>query len=287
MGAPRHIMDSGLARLERASGKLLLAFRLRAGRTALADLYQEGCLKARFPRQQAHAHKNGVLINTTGGIADGDRLDTSITVGEGASAVLTTQAAERVYKASDISNPAMVANRLTVAAGASLYWLPQETIVFDGGALSRDYEIDVAAGATCLLAEMTVFGRVARGEAVTKLSLFDRWRLRYAGRLVFADGFRLSGGIADAQASDARLMGATSIATLLYIGSDVAEMRAALRSRFEESPCHAACTLRGNLLITRIAAKSPSAVRTALMQAITVLDSARGMASPVLSRWIF
>jgi urease accessory protein len=273
--------------LERASGKLSLAFRARAGKAVLSDLYQEGCLKARFPRQQAHAHKNGVLINTTGGIADGDRLDISVNVGKGASVVLTTQAAERVYKAANILNPAKVANRIFVATGASLYWLPQETIVFDGGALSRDYEVDLAAGATCLLAEMTVFGRVARGEAVSKLSLFDRWRLRYEGSLVFADGFRLSGGIADVQASDARLKGATSIATLLYIGPDVADMRATLRACFEDSPCHAACTLRGNLLITRVAAQSPSAVRAALMQANTALDSARGMASPVLSRWIF
>lgn len=287
MGAPRIIINAEPARLERASGKLSLAFRTRGGKATLADLYQEGCLKARFPRQQAYTHKNGVLINTTGGIADGDRLDTSVTVGEGASVVLTTQAAERVYKAADISNPARVANRITIAAGGSLYWLPQETIVFDGGALSRNYEVDVAKDATCLLAEMTVFGRVARGEVLTSLSLFDRWRLRHAGRLVFADGFHLSGGIADAQASDARLMGATAIATLLYVGPDVAEIRAALRARFEDSPCNAACTLRGDLLITRIGAKSPSAVRATLMQAITVLDSARGMASPVLSRWIF
>lgn len=287
MGAPRHILPKGPARLERSVGKLTLGFRTSAGKTGLGDLYQQGCLKARFPRQFTNRYKTGVLINTTGGIADGDCLDTDIALTDGAQVVLTTQAAERVYKAANIDDPAKVSNRMAVGAAACLYWLPQETIVFDGGSLARTYDVDIAEGAKCLMAEMTVFGRVARGEAVDSLSLFDRWRIKHAGRLVFADGFRLGGDIATPQVSAARLQGATAIATLFSIGPECAAKREILLECFDGAACAVGCTLRGELLIARIAGANPSDVRAAMMKAIAALDADRGMASPVLSRWIF
>ena len=287
MGTPRHILGHGSARLERAHGKLTLGFRCRNGNTGLGELYQAGCLKARFPRQFANQYKTGVLINTTGGIADGDRLDTDIALGDGTAAVLTTQAAERVYKAANIHDPARVSNRMSVGNGACLYWLPQETIVFEGSSLARTYDVDIAADATCLMAEMTVFGRVARGEAVASLSLFDRWRIRHGGRLIFADGFRIGGDIATPQTSAARLQGATSIATVFYVGPECTAKRDMLRECFEGAGCAAGCSLRGELLIARIAGANPSHVRATMMKALAVLDAGRDMASPVLSRWIF
>ena len=57
---------------------------------------------------------------------------------------ITAQAAERFYRAMPGSDPARVRNRLTVAAGAALEWLPQETILFDRCAVDRRLDVDLA-----------------------------------------------------------------------------------------------------------------------------------------------
>ncbi|WP_262690835.1 urease accessory protein UreD [Kordiimonas aestuarii] len=263
-----------------------MQFGARAGQAALEALVQDGCLKARFPRQQDTPGKTGVLINTAGGIADGDILDIAVRVGCGADVVMTSQAAERVYKARNMAVPSRLHTVLGVEKAATLYWLPQETILFDGGAIARRYDADIAQGGRCLMAEMLVFGRVARGEVIEKTSLFDRWRIRLDGRLVFADGFRLSGGAPHTYGT-ARLKGVKAIATLLFIGPEAAFAKARLRDSMEDAGCHAACSERGGVLIARFAGAEPHTVREAMMAAIALLDEGKDMASPVLSRWIF
>ena len=73
-----------------------------------------------------------MLINTAGGLTGGDRLDCALDAGPGAALTVTTQAAERVYRRARPTR--RVETRLTLGAGAGLDWLPQETILFDGGA---------------------------------------------------------------------------------------------------------------------------------------------------------
>ena len=82
----------------------------------------------------------------------------------------------------------------TLADGAELIWLPQETILFDRARLARTVDIALAPDARSLFAETVVFGRAAMGETVTRRRCFaDRWRVRRGGRLIFAENFRLDG----------------------------------------------------------------------------------------------
>ena len=83
--------------------------------------------------------------------------------------------------------------KLTVAAGATLAWLPQETILFDRPRLTRGIEVDVAPDGQLFLAEAIVFGRSGMGEAVEEGALFDRWRVRRGGKLIFAEAYGLTG----------------------------------------------------------------------------------------------
>ena len=66
--------------------------------------------------------------------------------------------------------------------GASLEWLPQETILFDRCALDRRLEIDLAADARFLGVETLVFGRTAMGERVREGYLRDLIRVRQGGQ---------------------------------------------------------------------------------------------------------
>ena len=61
-----------------------------------------------------------IVINSAGGITGGDRLRLQAEAGEGAHLVLTTQAAERAYRANG-ATPGRIDTRLAVAAGARSY----------------------------------------------------------------------------------------------------------------------------------------------------------------------
>src|SRR5512140_2753408 len=110
--------QSDVIRHQRAVGELRVSVRARDGETVLDNLRQVGCLKARFPRAHAGGWLDVVGLNTSGGVAGGDRLDTHYTVAEDARASFSAQAAERFYRALPGSAPAHVRTTIHVAAGA-------------------------------------------------------------------------------------------------------------------------------------------------------------------------
>ena len=100
---------------QRARGEGRLVAKAEGGRTRIAELYQEGCAKIRLPRT-FDASMEAVLINSSGGVTGGDRLSWEFRAGEGTKLTLTTQACEKIYKAS--AGTAEIATRIAVAAGA-------------------------------------------------------------------------------------------------------------------------------------------------------------------------
>ena len=202
--------------LERSRGEVRLAFARRAGATALADLYQSGCAKARLPRPEPGAACEAVLVNTAGGLTDGDRLSTEVTWSAASTAIVSSQAAERIYRCR--AGAARVSATLRADDDALAIWLPQETILFDGGRLLRRTEVDLSPRARMLACESLVFGRHAMGESVRAGAVFDAWRVRCGGRLVFADTLRLDGDIAENLQRPAVAAGAGALASVIYAG---------------------------------------------------------------------
>ncbi len=240
--------------------------RQREGRTRLSRLRQEGCLKLRFPKVGA-GPAQAVLVNTAGGLAGGDRLDQSFAVEEAGHLCVTTQAAERVYRS--LGAAATVRTGVSVAAGAGFSWLPQETILFDGGRLSRRLDVDAEAGSRLLLCESVILGREAMGESVAEGLLEERWRVRLAGRLVFADNLRLHGDLAGQTARAAGLAGHRAFATVLATGSgcDLSALRALL------GPSGGASRLEEGLLVARLVAPSGIELRRRLVPALALLEN--------------
>src|SRR4029077_14946179 len=95
------------------------------------------------------------------------RLEMAIEVGAGGHAVAATQAAEKIYRAAPAAEHCAMEIAVTVGEGATLDWLPQETIVFEGARLKRRTVADVAKGGSLLACEMVVLGRAASGERFT------------------------------------------------------------------------------------------------------------------------
>lgn len=253
-------------RLQRAEGNARLALHRRHGETRLKTLYQEGCVKIRLPRPLSGLPPEAILINTAGGLAGGDRVAVEIDIAETTAATITTQACERVYRST--GEAATVTNRLTVGAGARLAWLPQETILFDGGRLSRRLEADLEGDAELVAMEAVLFGRTAMGETLSHGALHDRWRIRRDGRLLFAEDFRISGEIAAQLSRPAMLAGRTAMATVLYATREPERLLDAARILTGEDG--GASAWNGKLLI-RLAAVSGLALRQRLEPLLSLL----------------
>lgn len=235
-------------RLQRAKGDLVVTWRNRDGTTALADLRQDGCLKARFPRATGWAE--AVLLNSSGGVAAGDTLTLRLAVGPNAHATFTAQAAERFYRARPGDAPATVHTTLAVAEGASAEWLPQETILFDACALHRTFDIDLAETSWFLGVETLVFGRTLMGETVHTAHLRDTIRLRRAGHLILHDAIRIDGPAAQVLAHPASTRGATCLATLIHAAPNAATHIPVLRAAWNTSQAEApdSATLRATIV---------------------------------------
>jgi urease accessory protein len=251
-----------------ALGELVVA--RKAGRNRVERLYQEGAAKIRMPKTATDAME-AVLINTAGGLTGGDRVQWNVAVGEGAAATVTTQACEKVYRAS--FGVAEVSCRLSVAAGGRLAWLPQETIVFDNSCFRRRLDVDLAADAEALVLEAAIFGRRAMGETVLQARFADRWRVKRAGRLVHAEDFAVGPDAEDQMASNAAFAGASAVATLALF-SDAAEAKLdAVRGVIGETGGASAWRAGGSgKLLARVVAEDGYALRKRLIALVQLLN---------------
>ncbi len=257
---------------QRARGILRLSFKQRDGMTVLDGLRQEGCLKVRFPRTERGAWPGAVTLNTAGGVAGGDMMDTTITAGPGTQATVASQAAERFYRALP-GTAAAVATRLHVAPGAALEWLPQESILFDGCALGRRLVVDVAEDAWFLGVEALVFGRTAMGEAVREARLRDVIQVRRGGRLVLHDAIRLDGPVQSVLDRRATGGGARAVATILHAAPGAAGHLDGLRAAL--AGWDAGASAWDGLLVARIVAQDGACLRRAVVAGLKELRGGR------------
>jgi urease accessory protein len=264
--APAGAPKARLERLQRSSGTARVSFKRREGRTVLDGVHQAGCCKIRFPKPAPGAAPEAVLINTAGGLTDGDRLETEVRWQAGTCAAVTSQAAERVYRSR--GELAQIENGLAVEDGATGLWLPQETILFDGGRLARRLAANIAEGGRLLACESTVFGRRAMGETIERGTLLDCWRVRHGGRLVFADGLCLDGAIRETLSRPAVAGGAQAIASVVYAGHDAAAMTEPLRALLSGLASTTGCSAVGPVLVVRIVSASGAEMRAELMQVL-------------------
>ena len=161
---------------------------------------------------------------------------------------------------------------IRLEAGATLDWLPQETILFDGGALDRSLTVDMAADSRFLAVESLVFGRRARGEAVAAGYLFDRWRIRRAGRLVYAEGLRFDGAMAETLDSPAVGAGAAATASLIMAAPDAETRLDAVRDILDsDNTVEAGASAFDGLLAVRMVSADAFALRRRLVEVLEML----------------
>ncbi|CDM58848.1 MULTISPECIES: urease accessory protein UreD [Rhizobium] len=263
-------------RPQRAEGRGHLAAKALDGRTRLRELYQEGAAKIRLP-DTFDSSMEAVIINTAGGLTGGDRMNWSIDAGPDTRIDVTTQACEKIYKAS--SATAEVNTTISVGAKARVDWLPQETILFDRSSLFRRLDVDLEDDSEFLAVEAILLGRKAMGEAVETGLFRDRWRIRKGGKLCHAEDLQLMGDVALLTRADAVLGGKVAFATVLYVGPLADAYLSAARPLLE-GHMGGASSWAGKLVV-RLSAPDGFALRKILIPIISTLRNG----APVPKVW--
>jgi urease accessory protein len=243
---------------QRAQGRVALTVARLGGATRPVRIAESGASRVRLPRV-AGAALEGVLINTAGGVACGDSFGVEATVGPGANLVLTTPAAEKVYRSDGTT--AEISIRVAMGDGAELAWLPQETILFDTARLRRRFEANLAHDARLTLVEAVVFGRSAFGEEVSTGFFEDRWHIIRGGRVVYADTLRLSGRISQSLDRPAIAGGARALATLLHVAPDAEARLEEARHLLAAGGFTAGASAWNGLIVVRFLARGAGELR--------------------------
>ncbi|WP_245828027.1 urease accessory protein UreD [Sinomonas mesophila] len=198
----------------RLTGQLRLGLELRAGRTVAARQFHEGALRvlrALYP--DGTGQPMLTVVNPGGGYLGGDTYATEVALGPGASALLTTQSATKVYRTPQ--GPARAVLRLSLGPGSRLESVPDALIAYRGAAYRQDTEVAMAPDASLALADVVTHGWSPDGEPFRFDEVFLRTRVAVDGRLAVADNLV----VRPADGGTARLMlaGRSHLGSLLVV----------------------------------------------------------------------
>ncbi|WP_347986613.1 urease accessory protein UreD [Methylomonas sp. AM2-LC] len=173
--------------------ELRLGFVYRANKTVMAHCEHRGPLTVQRPFYPEDKLCHVYLLHPPGGVVAGDRLNIAINVDENAQVLITTPAAGKFYRS--VGKTATQTVSLTVAEQASLEWLPQETLLFEGAQLDSSCCINLGDNSTFIGWEVLILGRPAADEGFTQGFASLHWQIRRGGRLHYHERINL-----DAQA---------------------------------------------------------------------------------------
>lgn len=125
------------------------------------------------------------VVNPTAGILSGDRLESEVSVGEGAAVLLTTPSASRVFRMRE--GEARSLQRFAVARGGWLEVLPEPLVPHRGSVFHQRTVLEVEAGGAALYADLLFPGRIAHGETWGWSRLVLELEVRRAGELVLRE----------------------------------------------------------------------------------------------------
>ena len=247
---------------QRAHGMLnISAVHDSDNQSRLKDLRQQGSYRAIFPRPP-QGTMEAVIINTAGGITGGDEFVTQITANDHAKISVTTQAAERIYRSPDFTLGSMQ-TRLYAKPNAQLYWLPQETILFEGSRLYRRLEAEVAEDSKFLMVEPLIFGREASGESLKSCHLDDSVCITTGKKPIYIDRIKLSGDITSILKRPAVANGGRAMASIILVDPRAKETLAGINGLLPSSA--GASLLAHNILVVRLLCADSFALRNALL----------------------
>ena len=263
-----HIPIESIPALQRARGLLNISTqKAYQTNTRLKNLRQEGSYRASFPRH-SKGNIETVIINTAGGVTSGDKFTATITAHESSQISITTQAAERIYRARD-TLVGEIQTSLCLQKNAQLYWLPQETILFDGARLKRRLDVDLHSSAKFLMVEPLVFGREASGEKLLSGMLDDRVSISSNGQPIYIDRIKLKDNITDQLMRPALASNSHAVVSIVLVKPNAKLLLEPVRALLPQKA--GASLLNDNILVVRMLPQDSHEMRTATFPILTLL----------------
>lgn len=234
----------------------------RERRTVLAASSHYGPLRVQRPFYPEGSVCHVYLLHPPGGMVAGDDLAIDVDLSAGAEALLTTPAAGKFYRVAPYAPPQSQGVHAAVAAGATLEWLPQESIAFNGarGELRNRFELQGDAG--LIGWDILCLGRRASGEQFETGRLVQRIEIYRNGAPLFIDRVVFEGGsemLRSPWGMHGQSVSGTLFATLppgLQTAVNVDELRNALPGGPEWG-----LSRRGDILLIRYLGHSAEACR--------------------------
>lgn len=200
-------------------GKLNLVYNYNQNKTTLIQSKNQAPLKIQrpfYPEGQSICHS--VILHTAGGIVGGDRLSCDFHLQSQAKALITTAAANKIYRSNGLQARQNI--DIKIDNHACLEWLPQETIVFNGANYRQDIRIELTADASFIGREITRFGRTARKEKFVEGEWRSHFEIWQNNQPLWIDRQYLPGS-EEIFHSPHGLGGKPIVGTLVYLGQPV------------------------------------------------------------------
>lgn len=224
--------------------ELALHFAQRRDKTVLVTRRQRGPLLVQrpfYPEGDGVCHT--YVLHPPAGLVGGDALRLNVSLETGAHALMTTPAATRWYFSR--GREASMLQQATVEDGATLEWLPQETLLFDGAHARLATRIHLRGGARFLGWEILGFGRPACAEVYQSGAVDFRFELHRDGVPALLE--RLRGG----NGGFPGMRGAAACATLIATHAGAAALERARGVIAEAREATSGATLIGDVLLCR------------------------------------
>ncbi|MFP2958655.1 urease accessory protein UreD [Myxococcus sp. 1LA] len=213
----------------RRAGFARLAFERTGPRTIVRTALAHSPLRLLTPRNHGHAAW-AYTSSFGGGLVDGDHVSLEVDVAQGATALVASQGANRVYR-----SPRGCRNDMTarVAEGGLLAFVPDPTACFTGARYAQTLDVRLAPGASLVLADVITSGRSASGERWAFAHYDSTLRVSVGGRALVDERWLLDprqGALPE------RLGRFNALATVLLVGPALADAREALSAQLSALP---------------------------------------------------
>lgn len=207
-----------------------MQFERTEGKTLARPLRQAAplkVLKAFYPEGESIAHL--YILNSTGGILQGDRMDIKIDLCPHSEAVVLMPAATKIHPCP--SGDARQSIQFRLGAGSVLEYLPEPLLPFSGAAFLQETDIFLEDGACLFWGDILGPGRLAKGESFAYRLFSNRMQIGDALGLIAMESFQLAPAITPIHGSGV-MAGYSHLGTLYVIcdDSDLEDLIDAFRS---------------------------------------------------------
>ncbi|WP_455210384.1 urease accessory protein UreD [Kaarinaea lacus] len=225
----------------------------RNSRTVLTSKQHTGPLVVQKPFYPEGSVCHVYIIHPPGGIVGGDTLSIHATAVNQSHALITTPAANKFYRSG--GPVAQLDQTLSIQENATLEWLPQETILFNGCAVHSATRVNLSNKSRFIGWEITCLGRPASGETFAHGLFRQRYELYKQDEPLFIERALLEGGNSILQAAWG-LQSYTVTATMAAYPADKTVLQLARtaiseHTMIENTNALCSATLIGQVLICR------------------------------------